>query len=80
MAGTRGDVEAALARADKVIEAEFILPYGAVRTADDPARALREFVESTYGGAATLAGWDRQALERPAPKTFASSNGGVTSS
>ena len=59
---------------------EFILPYRAVRTAKDPARTLRDFVESTYAGAATLAGWDRQALERPAPKTFSSSKGGVTSS
>jgi hypothetical protein len=43
---------------------EFILPYEAVRTARDPDRALREFVETTYSGAATLAGWDRQGLER----------------
>ena len=44
---------------------EFILPYEAVRTARDPDGALLEFVEATYTGAATLAGWDRQALERP---------------
>jgi len=53
---------------------EFILPYRAVRTADDPARALREFVESTYVGGATLAGWDRKALEHQRPaKTLSSS-------
>jgi hypothetical protein len=45
---------------------EFILPYDAVRTAADPDDALRMFVDSTYTHAATLAGWDRAALERPA--------------
>ncbi len=44
---------------------EFILPYEAVRTADSPERALTAFVESTYETAATLARWDRAALERP---------------
>jgi hypothetical protein len=43
---------------------EFILPYEAVRTAADPAAALRSFIESTYERAATLGGWDRAALER----------------
>lgn len=43
---------------------EFILPYEAVRTAPDPDRALTSFIESTYHRAATLAGWDRGALER----------------
>ena len=43
---------------------EFILPYNAVRTADDPDRALRSFVDSTYTHAADLAGWDRAALDR----------------
>jgi hypothetical protein len=41
---------------------EFVLPYEAVRRADDPAAAIRAFVESTYTKAATLAGWDRAAL------------------
>jgi hypothetical protein len=45
---------------------EFILPYEPVRTAADPDAALREFVDSTYTQAATLAGWDRPALERSA--------------
>ena len=48
---------------------EFILPYEAVRTADDPDAALRAFVDSTYDGAATLARWDRPALERSAVPT-----------
>jgi hypothetical protein len=44
---------------------EFILPYDAVRTADDPDRALLEFLRSTYEAAATTAQWDREALECP---------------
>jgi hypothetical protein len=45
---------------------EFILPYEAVRTAPDPATEIQTFVDSTYDRAATLAGWDRAALERTA--------------
>jgi hypothetical protein len=44
---------------------EFVLPYDAVRTAASPESAIQAFVESTYTQAATLAGWDRAALERP---------------
>jgi Family of unknown function (DUF5996) len=43
---------------------EFILPYEAVRQADSPARAIDEFIQSTYEQAATLAKWDRATLER----------------
>jgi len=43
---------------------EWILPYEAVRTAADPDADLLAFLESTYGAAARLGGWDRQALER----------------
>ena len=43
---------------------EFILPYEAVRTAASPDSAIISFVDSTYQQAATLAGWDRAALER----------------
>jgi hypothetical protein len=43
---------------------EFILPYEAVRTAEDPAQALLLFLQTTYDAAATLAAWDRGALER----------------
>ena len=46
---------------------EFILPYDAVRTADDPDRALLSFFQSTYDAAADLARWDRAALERKNP-------------
>jgi hypothetical protein len=44
---------------------EFILPYESVRTAQSPEATLSAFIESTYEGAADLAGWDRKALERP---------------
>ena len=43
---------------------EFILPYEAVRTAADPDDAIRQFVNSTYDRAASLAGWDRKAIEK----------------
>lgn len=43
---------------------EFLLPYEAVRTAPDPAAALREFLQTTYKAGATLAHWNRAALER----------------
>jgi len=46
---------------------EFILPYEAVRTADDPDAVLLEFLQSTYEAAADLAGWDRDALEHKLP-------------
>jgi hypothetical protein len=44
---------------------EFLLPYEAVRSAANPEAAIAAFIESTYTRAATLAGWDRPALERP---------------
>jgi len=42
---------------------EFLLPYGAVRAADDPDGMLLEFFQTTYDAAAELAGWDRAELE-----------------
>ena len=42
---------------------EFILPYEAVRTANDPDATLLEFLTSTYEAAATAAKWDRSGLE-----------------
>jgi hypothetical protein len=47
---------------------EFVLPYEAVRQAETPDDLLLEFLQSTYEAAATLGGWDRQALERPVPQ------------
>ena len=46
---------------------EFVLPYGAVRTAVDPDATLLTFFQSTYEAAADLAGWDRAALEHGDP-------------
>ena len=46
---------------------EFILPYEAVRAADSPEQAILAFVDSSYDSAATLAGWDRAALDRARP-------------
>jgi Family of unknown function (DUF5996) len=42
---------------------EFLLPYEAVRTADDPDHAVARFLQTTYEAAAQLGGWDRAALE-----------------
>ncbi|HET9594015.1 MAG TPA: DUF5996 family protein [Anaeromyxobacteraceae bacterium] len=56
-------VRPAAARWDERL-GEFVLPYEAVRTADDPAGAVRAFCESVYEAGATLGRWDREALER----------------
>ncbi|HEU4382450.1 MAG TPA: DUF5996 family protein [Anaeromyxobacteraceae bacterium] len=56
-------VEPGAARYDQRL-GEFVLPYEAVRTADDPAGALRAFCETVYQAGATLGRWDRDALER----------------
>jgi Family of unknown function (DUF5996) len=46
---------------------EFVLPYEAVRTSDNPEQMLTSFLESTYAAAADLGNWDRELLEhRPA--------------
>jgi hypothetical protein len=42
---------------------EFLLPYAAVRAADDPDAMVQAFLQSTYEAAAALSGWDRAALE-----------------
>jgi hypothetical protein len=43
---------------------EFVLPYEAVRTSEDPDAALLQFLQTTYEAAATHARWDRASLER----------------
>jgi len=45
---------------------EFLLRYDDVRNASSPEQALLEFFQSTYEAGATLAQWDREALERKA--------------
>jgi Family of unknown function (DUF5996) len=42
---------------------QFILPYDAVRTANDPEATLMSFLQSTYDAAADLGKWDRKNLE-----------------
>ena len=42
---------------------EFLLPYEAVRNADDPDAELLAFFQSTYEAAAELGAWDRATLE-----------------
>ncbi len=37
---------------------EFVLPYEAVRSADDPEAALTEFLQTTFDAAARLGNWD----------------------
>ena len=55
-------VEPSAARFDPAL-GEFVLPYAAVRAADDPEAALLHFLESTYRAAAASASWDTAALE-----------------
>jgi hypothetical protein len=55
-------VEPEAARFDEGL-GEFVLPYEAVRSADDPDLALLRFLESTYRAAADLGQWDRGTLE-----------------
>lgn len=43
---------------------EFILPYEAMRQANDPAAELLAFMRSTYAAGADLGQWDRANLER----------------
>ena len=50
------------ARFDEAL-GEFLLPYEAVRTADNPDEMLLAFLQSAYEAAADLAHWDRAALE-----------------
>ena len=42
---------------------DFLLPYDAVRSADDPDGAVLDFFQSTYEAGANLARWDRPGLE-----------------
>ena len=42
---------------------QFLLPYEAVRTSDDPEKLVAEFLHSTYEAAAEHGNWDRASLE-----------------
>jgi hypothetical protein len=46
---------------------EFILPYDAVRTAQNPDEVLLNFAQSAYNTASKLGKWDREALEEKKP-------------
>lgn len=59
-------VKPAAAFFDKTM-GEFFLPYEAVRTSKSPDDTILDFLQSTYEAGATLANWDRAALERAAP-------------
>jgi hypothetical protein len=48
---------------------EFILPYEPVRTSGEPEKELTAFLESTYDAGASLAKWERTALERTVKPT-----------
>lgn len=52
------------ARFDPALQ-EFILPYDAVRTSDDPDRDLLAFLQTTYEAVAIPGKWDRDRLEGP---------------
>jgi uncharacterized protein DUF5996 len=58
-------IEPAAAYYDQAL-GEFILPYRAVRTAEDPDALLLAFLQSTYVAAAETGAWDRARLEREA--------------
>jgi hypothetical protein len=47
---------------------EFILPYEEVRRSPAPDQMILDFFQNAYEVGATLAGWDRAALERPDPQ------------
>jgi len=53
----------AAARYDATL-GEFLLKYDDLRAEASPDAALMQFLQSTYGAGADLAGWDRAALER----------------
>jgi hypothetical protein len=55
-------VSPAAARFDQSL-GEFLLPYEAVRTSENPEAELMRFLQSTYAAAADAAKWDRRALE-----------------
>ena len=44
---------------------EFVLPYAAVQSADDPEAVLHQFLESSYRAVADAADWPRDVLEIP---------------
>ncbi|MDA3628436.1 DUF5996 family protein [Saccharopolyspora sp. WRP15-2] len=54
---------------------EFVLPYTAVRTSDDPDETLLDFLQTTYQAAAENGRWNRGDLEIQAPHDSPSAAG-----
>jgi Family of unknown function (DUF5996) len=52
---------------------EFILPYDAVRTAENSDEVLLDFAQSAYDAASKLGKWDRAALEEKKPALHSAS-------
>jgi hypothetical protein len=48
---------------------EFLFPYDAARSEASPRAAVMDFLQSAYAAGASLGGWDRVALERPAERS-----------
>jgi hypothetical protein len=46
---------------------EFILDYEVVRNSEDPVGLVKQFLQSTYYGAADFGRWEREALEHSRP-------------
>lgn len=46
---------------------EFLLPYEAVRKAQDPRQAILDFLRTTYAGASKLLGMDEALIQVPVP-------------
>jgi hypothetical protein len=46
---------------------EFLLPYAAVREADDPDALVQQFLHSSFTAAAELLDWPRDTVIGPAP-------------
>lgn len=63
------EVAPAAAYYDKEL-GEFLLPYTAVREAEDPDATLLAFFQTTYEAAADLGDWDRAALEMTEPPSL----------
>ena len=55
-------VQPSEARYDPTLR-EFILPYDAVREADEPDEKLLSFLQASYEAAADLGNWDRKSLD-----------------
>ncbi len=46
---------------------EFVLDYDVVRNSEDPTALVKEFLQSTYYGAADFGRWERESLEHSRP-------------